>query len=318
MKENFLHLTSEVDCIVGINGKTIGTIEPPYLHELNIITKTKNVFITYEPISKKANALPYTFLLNSENTPSTNNEYIKIVPFPNNNYDIIMKPFYYYQISQSKVLFNGNVGKYFVSIISDTITRITIFSGASIIFNTNIPTLIDARVQQRKNFLIIEGVIDESTYHLLIVNTDDFSIIHNDTSHSIEETSDYVCSLKNMNTLCKHARVWKLVYSDNTKEEYFVYNDEKNKNIHSLLIPQAFLECVAIGDEHKAKSFLSNNYQNSSINQLQGYFGNINSIHFNRHNVIPAKLNYTINSSTMKNYNFIMDGNTITDIEDVF
>ena len=201
MKENFLHFISETPSIVSINGKHLGNIDNTSCLELDIITKTNNVFVTYLPISQSQNILPYTFSLRTLDYPSTENKYIKVVPFPNNNYDIIMKPLYYYQVSHTNVLFNNMVNKYFISIVSDNVCRITIFSGECIVFNINITPLQNVKVDEKNGFIIIEGIVDENNYYLLIIDSNNFEILYSDIVQSIEITYDNITSYKNMNTL---------------------------------------------------------------------------------------------------------------------
>ncbi|MGN0961409.1 MAG: hypothetical protein ACI4PF_04340 [Christensenellales bacterium] len=317
MKENFLHFISETPSILSINGKHLGQIDNISNMELDVITKTPNIFVSYTPISNSKNALPYTFSLKTSDTPESDNQYIKVVPFPNNNYDIIMKPFYYYQVSQSRVLFNKNVGKYFVSIVSDNVSRITIFSGGTIVFNINVVELKEVKVEENKGLMIIEGVVDENNYYLLILDCSNFQVLHNDIVESIDASDEYISSYKKENTLCNHAKVFNIEVQTKNIDSYYVYSQETNNQINNLLIPYALLECIKVKDENKAKTFLGNSLSNTSISQLSSYFGDIKNIYFNRHN-FNSKLNYTIETNTMKNYNFIMDNNKIIEIEENF
>ena len=198
MKENFLHLLSETPCILNVNGKKIGEIDNNTCMEVDIITKTNHLYLTYEPITIKVQALPYTTLINTSNTPTTNNEHIKIIPFPNNHYDIILSPFYHYDIVDSKTLFNGSVGKYFISIVSDTVTKVIIYSGLTIVFSTTLPSFNAVKVEENKNIITIEGVIDDTTYYVLVVNTLDFSILYSDIVHSIETNKDNIILFKSL------------------------------------------------------------------------------------------------------------------------
>ena len=317
MRENFLHFISDTMAMININGTHLGQIDNVKTLEIDVITKTPNIFVTYTPISNNQNTIPYTFTLNTMDIPKTDNEYIKVVPFPNNNYDIIMKPFYYYQVSKSQVLFNQSVGKYFVSIVSDNVCRITIFSSGSIVFNINIVALKCAKVEEKKGYIIIEGVINDNSYYLLIVDTSNFEIVHNDVVESIENSEEYISAYRNEHTLCHHARVFSLNIESKQIDKYYVYSDECNYTINEMLIPHAMLECVKVGDEKMAKTFLANNLQSTSIEQLTNYFGNIKNIYLNRHN-LNSKVNYTIESDKMKNYNFILDNGKIIEIEENF
>jgi type VI protein secretion system component Hcp len=320
MKENFLHFLSDVPCMLSINGKNIGNIDNSSIMELDVITKTEKIYVTYEPVTNKHQALPYTTLLNTVDKPTTNNENIRIIPFPNNHYDIILSPFYFYQIVDNKVLYNGSVGKYFVSITTDTQTRVIIYSGLTIVFSTTIPIFLAVKVEDNNNNILIQGIIDEDTYYMLTIDTSDFSIVFNDRIHSIDLGKDNISLYQSIGSLCRHAKVCNINLVNKSKEEYYVFEDNtSSNNINPLLIPLAFLQCVKISDEKSAKAFLYSNLQNSNITKMKEYFGDIKDIYFNRHQVATHKLNYTVqNTQGYRNYNFVMDNNKISEIEEVF
>ena len=78
MQENFLHFLSPVPSRIECNGKHFGFIDNEHEFELDLITKTNHIFISYIPISQENQSIPYTFKLNTDTAPSTTNEYIKI------------------------------------------------------------------------------------------------------------------------------------------------------------------------------------------------------------------------------------------------
>lgn len=317
MKENFLHFISETPATLDINGNFVGCIDNINCNEVDIVSHTSHFFATYSPISDEKPALSYTFLLHTLSTPLTNNHYVKVVPFPNNNYDIIMKPFYYYQISEPEVLFNGSVGKYFLSIVKDNFVRITIFSGGSIIFTTNAPQFSSVKVEESKGLIIIEGLVSSNNYYLLIIDTSDFSILHNEVVQSIESTTDSISSYKDIGSLCHHAQICTIDFASKKIDKYYVYSENSSNYINPHLVPLALLQCIKVGDESKCKSLMSKNLEHSTTQQLLQYFGEINNIYFNRHNS-SQKLNYTIESEKMKNYNFIVEHGKVVDIEENF
>ena len=319
MQENFIHFLSQVPCQLSINGSNIGIIDNINTMELDILTKTDKLYVTYNPISNQNNLLSYTFQLNTQGHPTTDNEYIKVVPFPNNNYDIIMTPFYYYQIDQNKVLLNQQIGKYYISITSDNITRITIFSGASIVFTINTIQLQSAKATINKDIIIIEGIVDVETYYLLVIETEHFKILHNDISHSIEVGDDYIQSLKNLKDISHHSIVYKIDKNNKTCQDYRVYENNICTEPHStLFIPKVFLESLQTHDEALAKKYLCSDYLSTPFDKYLGYFGDIKEIYLNRHFIRQDQLNYTILSNEYKNYNFIMENNKIKEIEEIF
>lgn len=319
MQENFLHFLSSTPCQININGKNIGFIDNINILEIDILTKTNKIFVSYNPISSNISAIPYTFEINTSSSPMTENEYIKIIPFPNNQYDIIMTPFYYYQIDKSKVLLNKELGKYYVSIVTDNITHVNIFSGASIVFTINIPKFISAKATLENEIICIEGVIDNETYYLLVINTKDFSVLHNDISHSIENSDEIIESLKKIKDISHHCIIYQIKKAEKTCQNYKAYEDNICREPHSALhIPKVFLEAIKLHDEKIIKNYLSPQLQSTPIEKFLTYFGEIKEIYLNRHNVLQDKFNYTIFCNKYKNYNFIMQNNKIIDIEEIF
>lgn len=319
MQENFLHFLSNVSSRLDCNGEYLGFIDNENTFELDMITKTNHVFISYIPISTENQSIPYTFKLNTENEPNTDNEYIKVIPFPNNHYDIIMKPFYYYQVTDTLVLFSGNIDKYFISITNTNLTNITIFSGNTIVLNKNIQLIKNVKVEKKEDNLIITGIIDDNNYIIIIIDTDNFNIIYENIVQSIDDNSTAITTLQNTTTLYQYSKVCKLDFSTKQSNNYYVYNENNiYKNVHPLLIPQALLECVQVEDENMCKTFLNNKLYNTNINQLKNYFGNVKEIYLNRHHSSPNKINYTIKTDRYRNFNFLMDNNSIYDIEEIF
>lgn len=319
MQENFLHFLSLTECQLNINGKHAGCIDNINNLEIDVITKTEKIFVTYNPISTNNKVLSYTFQLNTQNTPASDNEYIKIIPFPNNHYDIIMSPFYYYQIDDAKVLLNEQLGKYFLTIATDNVSRINIYSGSSIVFTLNTIKMTSVKAELKNEILTIEGIVDSNTYYLLILDTSNFKILYNDISHSIDNSEDYIQSLKNIKDISHHSLVFKINKKDKSIENYKVYENNEYKEPHSnLLIPRVFLESIQNNDEKLSKKYLSPNFSSTPFNKFINYFGEIKDIYLNRHLVLQDKLNYTIYSDKYHNYNFIMNNNKIIDIEEIF
>lgn len=320
MQENFLHFISETPCLLSINGNNIGLIDNTTKMEIDLLVKTNQIYATFNPISEKNNSIPFTFRLNTLNTVKCDNEYIKIIPFPNNHYDIIMKPFYYYEISNPNILLNAMIGKFFVSIITDNATKITIYDGNNIIFNLTTIKMTSARGEMKKDLLIIEGVIDENIYYLLVVDTKNFEILHNDISNSIENTLENILTYKKLNDISHHAEIVKISFENKNIEKYHVYeNNTPRSPLNTLLIPMAFLESIKISDEKVCRQYLHSYHENTPILKFNNFFGNIEEIYLNRHDAIQEKINYTLLSSGIyKNYNFIMENNKIKDIEELF
>ena len=320
MNNKFLHFLSNTPCNLRINNEYVGSIDNDKNMEIDILTKTNKLYLTYEPISMETPSIPYTTLINITDFPSTNNKNIRIIPFPNNHYDIHLTPFYYYHIVESKTLYNNTVGNYFVSIVTDNVnTKVIIYSGMSIVFSTTITPCTSIKVSTHKEFILIQGITSEDKLYALLINTTNFDIIFNDYISSLEENNDSITILHSCNTLCSHAIVYNLQISTKECQKYYVFESEDHKNnFHPFFIPQAFLECLQCEDEKTLESFLFPNLHNSNINQFKEYFGNIKEFYLNRHNTSPYKVNYTILTNSWHNYTFHINNNQICEIEDIF
>ena len=320
MQENFLHFLSDTPCLLSINGKNVGLIDNITKLEIDVLTKKDSIYTSFNPISEKNNSIPFTFKLITNPKVLCDNNYIKVVPFPNNHYDIIMKPFYYYEISNPNILLNTMIGKFFVSIITDNSTKITIYDGNNIVFNLTTLKLKSARSEIKKDLLIIEGIVDNDTYYLLVIDTKTFDILHNDISNSIENSLENISSYKKLNDISHHAEIVKISISEKKLEKYHVYEDNSpHSPLNHLLIPMAFLESVKICDENLARQYLHSFHSSTPIKKFNDFFGNIEEIYVNRHDVIYDKINYTLfTNNQFKNYNFIMEDNKIKDIEELY
>jgi len=320
MNDNFIHILSEIPCSININGYYCGNIDNKNNFEIDFLSKCSNIFISYFPISDDTTYNPFSFSLhNSNKYLQSNNTNIDIIPFPNNNYDIYIKPLQFNQIIDSKILINQNLGKYFISIVTNNITKITLFSGSSIIYEKNIPKSINCNIEEFKNYFIIRAIIKENLYYLLIINTNDLTTIFSDYSHSIENTDGVIQSLKKLHNIPHHAEVNKFDLNNTNFEKYYVYEyDRAIYTNNTLLIPKAFLQCIQVNDEEYIKTLLSKNLVNTPIDKFKKYFDGIDRIYLNRHENKQNKINYTTKGKTYKNYNFIIEDNKIVEIEEIF
>lgn len=317
MRENFLHFLTETPASIFINGENLGTVDNKNTFEIDVITKTDRVFMEYIPVSGKESYIPYMANISTKNIPSSENKYIEVIPFPNNNYDINLKPFYYYELRDAQVILNKSLGNYFLSIVATTNTTITIFSGASIVYETLIPLVKNATAESKGDMIIIKGVISDSEYYLLILNTKNFEVVYSDIIHSIEEAEGYIEALKYLHNLPRHAVVCKVEFKPYKKEIFYVYEKDcivppQNK----YMVPLYFLDALKTSDEKACKSVLTQSISNSSISKFKHYFGDIEKAYLNRHSP-SSQVNVTIKTDTYKNYNFFVNDGKIEDIEEV-
>ncbi len=317
MQENFIHLISTCEASVSINGKNVGVIDNINNFEIDFVSRTNRVFVGFQPIN--SNSLPYTFELQTNKSVMCQNDNVQIIPFPNSHYDVIMNSFLISQNQNSKSILNKNLGNYYITITSGSSSQITIYSGASIVFNQNIPLVTSAKCELKKDLIVITGYITDSKYYLLILNTQDISVVFSDIVESIEMTNESITSLKNLKDISHHSVVCKVDFASHKSENYHVYENNTCGNPSSIyLMPKDFLECLKVGDENKIKTMLCSNLLNTPIAKFQSYFGNIKEIYINRHEINPQKINYSVLTDKIKNYNFVIDNLKIKEIEEIF
>lgn len=319
MQEIFFHILSKVPSEIRVMGTSIGLIDNLSNFELDFISKTDKVFINFTPISYNKNSMPYTVQINTMPVVSCENNNVEIIPYPNNHYDVIFSPFEYNNSTTFKTLLIKNFSKYSLTIVSGVTTQVNIYSGSNILKTFEIPYISTAKATEKNDVIIIEGIIDKDNYYLLVIDASTLNVIYNDTVQSIELTENEISSYKNIEDISNHAEIFKMILDKKTIEKYYVYkNNVCNNAKNMLLIPEDFLECLKVNDETKCRMLLSNNLSSTPLEKFKSFFGDIKNIYLNRHENSYEKINYTIKSNTLKNYNFVMQNNQIKDIEEVF
>lgn len=319
MTTNFLHLISSTPCSMSVNGKYLGTIDNTYDFEIDLMTSTNKLFLEYNPISEKNEYLPYTAMLQFGNKVSTFNHNVKIIPFPNNHYDILFTPYSYKSDNTNELIYSKSIGKFYITINNSNQSLLNIFSNSSLLLNNSIIKINSASADLKKDLLKIVGIISNDEYYILIFDTTKCEIIYEDIVHSINENVQSLETLKNLKDISHHALVCSVDIENKICNKYYVYeNNICNYPNNFETIPLDFLQCVRIGDDNKIKGYLAPNLVNTDVHKFQNYFGEFDDIYFNRHEYSQLKLNYTIMGDNVKNYNFVMDGNKIKDIEEVF
>lgn len=317
MRENFLHFLSDVPASISVNGKQLGVIDNENIFEKDILTKTDKIFVEYSPLSEKQNHIPYLASISTKGVPTSENKYIEIIPFPSNNYDINLKPFYYYELRDAKVILNKTLGNYFVSMVTTNTTTVNVYLGTSLVFSSTIPLVTTATAELKSQVIIIKAVLDTGEYYLLAIDTNNFEVIYDDIFASIEETEGEFKVLKFISNLPRHGVVCKLTFKPYKKEIFYVYENNcivppKSK----YFVPLYFLDGLKVGDENVCKSVLSAHIASSPLSKFKHFFGDIKGVYLNRHNLSP-EVNVTIKTDTYKNYNFFVTDGKIEDIEEV-
>lgn len=310
---------SKVPCFFSINGKYLGDIDNKNTFEIDIIQKCEKILIDYHPTSESEKYIPYSSIIQSTNNLSCSNNNVKIIPFPDNHYDLYFSPFEYLSSTQTKNVFSKNLGKHYITVSNDNRSHISIFNNVSLVLNKNIECLNAINASTKKDLIIIEGVKSKDEYYILIFDTNKQEILLEDTVHSINQQENSIDTIKNIHDQSHHSLVQKLIIETKELQKYYVYEDNICTNPKAYeLIPLDFLECLKVHDFAKAKTYLHHTLVNSQMSDMEDYFGKYNDIFLNRHYFKQDKLNYTLVGKNMKNYNFLMEEGRIKDIEEVF
>ena len=209
MQKNFIHFLSKVPTNIYINGTYLGLINNQDCMELDIITNTEKIYVQNQPISNDKNYIPYTYILDTNNNVKSTNKNIQIIPFPNNQWDIIMEPLIFNQMQESKILLNKNISNYYISAINNIETTIYVYSGQNILINKVIPLLTNIKVEILKSLMVIEGIIDNNTYYLLVLDLDTLNTLISGAYQSIQINENGIQVLQKTNNLPQYLKIIK-------------------------------------------------------------------------------------------------------------
>ena len=316
MQKNFIHFLSKVPTNIYINGTYLGLINNQDCMELDIITNTEKIYVQNQPISNDKNYIPYTYILDTNNNVKSTNKNIQIIPFPNNQWDIIMEPLIFNQMQESKILLNKNISNYYISAINNIETTIYVYSGQNILINKVIPLLTNIKVEILKSLMVIEGIIDNNTYYLLVLDLDTLNTLISGTYQSIQINENGIQVLQKTNNLPQYLKIIKFDLLSKNIEYYYTYSNDNVINTKcKYYLPKLLLQSIIAQDNTTIHQLLSDKYANTNAKQLQSYFGQIDEIYLNRHSIKNEIINYTILSDNIyKNYDFVCHDGIILDI----
>ena len=306
--KTFTHISTLVPCTISLNGTKTYSLQSPLFSWTHIYSK-QDFFITFMPDNKNL-YLPETISTNGSQTNS-----IKVTPFINSHYNLIYSPQKLLQQTSDLILFEKIVGDNYIKIVENEETYIVVSNTQKgELLNKKIPALANI-TSETTNYLFLKCITKQNHYYVLIINLSNNNIIINNEFDIIEENNKNIKFLKFTNDIAEHGEVYVFDKNKILVDNYCVY---KNTNpiftSNNILIPQAFLECVKYEDFNLAKFYLKNNFTTNE--HIKSYFGNIKEIHFNPYT--NNSINYTILSDNeYKSYNFEVENNKITDIEQV-
>ena len=159
------------------------------------------------------------------------------------------------------------------------------------------------------SFIIIAATTHGKPYAIVI--DENFQVIVNSTCVEYEKDDKKIKLLIDLHDCIGHGKVYEFDVLNNTYSQYLVYlYDTPLSPTSDLLVPLAMLQCVQAGNTKLATSYFADNVD---VDKIRGYFGNVQSAHYNVY--IKDVINYTVIGDTIKYYNFVVSNGKILDIE---
>ena len=303
----YTHISSTTPCTLSINGTNTYKLINPNFSWIDIFSK-QDFFVSFFP--NESNIFMPTSTKALSNTPI---DIIKI-PYINNHLELIYNPHKILTSKNDIIVLEKKVGDVYIKITNNGKTFINILNkNQQTILNKEIPDLLNI-TDEVSSYYLLQGITKHNTYYVVIIDLNNNSLIFEDEFNIIESDSKNIKLLKFDNDLSQHGTVYIFDKKLHKYDNYAIYkNNKPNIVAKKELIPLAFLECIKLNDITLAKHYLKDNFVSNE--HITSFFGKITNIFFNCYET--NKLNYTVQTNEYKSYNFEIENNKISDIEEV-
>ena len=322
MKDFSIHILSSDAGNIYINGKFVGLLDNLDNFSIDLKVYSKTLVITKEPISnEKKLLLPYTVKISFESNIKSDSELLEIVPYKNNEYEILLKACDVKHYKPLTKIFDEEIDGFNVVVVNDGNSYINIYKNGILKWSDATMEINNITCEHKNNKIIIKGITLNANYYLIVLN-ENFEVLFNGEAEKIEQDDYQIKLLKKINDIAKHAIVKTINYTDEQPvEDYYVYlKPDAVITDNTKLIPYAFLEAVKVKNYSLAKQYLSAELNLKTKNEhLENYFQNLKNIYYNSYNNNNYVINYTILcDNNYKSYDFTVFNNKIEDIEEVY
>lgn len=298
MKDFSIHIKSQEACNLYANGNFIGFIDNLETFSIDLKVYCTKLIITKEPVSlKKDISLPYSIKVEFLDKVSCTSELATIVPYKNQEYDIILSTSEVNSHKELDRVYDNYVEQYNLVVVNDGSSFIHIYENGSIKLSCNTTEIHNISAHKHNDLIVLKGITRNQKYYIMIINTQDFSVMYQEEVEKYEETDNEIKTLQSINDIAKHGKVYSVNYTapyDNYS--YYVYLKDGVEPVSShKLIPYAFLEAIKVENYDLAKSYMSESLSKDTTEQhLQQYFNNLQQIHYNTYNSNDNLVNYTL------------------------
>ncbi|MBO7219285.1 MAG: hypothetical protein J6V40_04860, partial [Clostridia bacterium] len=246
MKNAFLHFKSIVPFELTINGNYLGLIDNILSTHIDILPTKENIYVTYSPLSIDKTYIPYTFNIKNINDLICENNEVKIIPYSNNHYEILMSPIDINNTLSLNPTYSKTLDKHTIHILtSNSTSYIVILEDNCIAFKTEIPKSTNCYCNITSNHLIIECELINRLY-LCIYDISKKYVLFNKTVDSIKENKDSLKVLEKLDDLLGQGIIYNIDLKNDAiaKNVVFVNNNTPNEIKHPYLLPWALLETI--------------------------------------------------------------------------
>ncbi len=305
--KSIIHITSAVPATISVDGFETFNINTSHVKWVDIALE-KDFYISFLPHNQNI-FLPITTLNKFSSTPS-----VQKIPYFKNHMEIIYNPAQILSTQTDIILIEKKLGDLYIKLVKNEKTHLCISTPNSELLNCITPNIMSVS-SETSGYFILKGITDKNTQYVTIINLSTNKIVINDEFNIIEEDNKVIKLLQFVNDISKHGLVYVFDKKNMSCDSYSIYKDTnpfvtENKK----LIPLAFLQSIKYKDYNLSKYYLKDNLVSNE--HLTSYFGNIKNIFYNTYFKGNA-INYTVESEQFKSYNFYIDNNKISEIEEV-
>ena len=318
MQEFNLHFYSKTPCNIFIDGEHIGLIDNLKTFFIDVIVLKPTLIVICEPLCENNTTfIPISFKLEFEkqNLKSSLNS-TKIIPFPKNNYDILLE-FNKLESTQKTDVFNHKSNDVNIMILTNDLSRISVYNNQQNLFSCTQEKLENFDIQTINKITLLTACAANNEKFLLALNTLNNMVLICDCFEKIEQNTNIIKCLKNLHNTVNTGKVFELDLNTKQVNTYNVLLKETQTQVEPNLIPYLFLESVKDENFKYALSFLDDRLCKTKADKFKQFFGEFTDIYYNCYNLKTDFYNYTIVGKTARNFNFYLTGHKISEIEEV-
>ena len=261
MADNYLHIVSESDACVSVNGVFLGACHPS---PVDFVTdEMSELYFSVIPLEK--NCLGYSFRVKiSGGKITADAALLSVIALPHNHFELRLKTYRHRSYVPPILLAELEFEKRRFTVFQDAFIQLIADNGTKT-FNHVLPDgLTDIRVKaERSSDTIIFALTarcDKSQYLLILKDFGDgFKVVIDRFADKIDQRADKTMLLKARNDIASRALITCYSSKDfEPLEEYFVYDETAPVRTENKKdIPLAIFQAAKCGDYKEAEYYLT-------------------------------------------------------------